>query len=1074
MKKHIPFTTLILLLLVSTSLSAITLSSAEVLSLYNKNFNATAYNYVSVHDPSVVEGYKTGTTISGEYSAEATKVYYIFGSHLAWAYSYDKKNWTSFTNNINSSYATLFANPIKWSAKGSSTYNVSGNMWAPDVIWNKKLQKWCMYMSINGDNWYSSIVMLTATTLNGSWTYEGPVVYSGFTNQTQAEETDFYKVISTSEGFPSRYLLNRNGMHTYGLNAIDPCVFYDKDGNLWMSYGSWFGGLYILKLDGDTGLRDYTYSYTTTNGTSEGATSDAYQGLKIGGGNGVSGEGSYIQYINGTYNLFVSNGGLTSTGGYNMRIFKSPNVTGPYTDMTGQDARYSTSNTSVGQINGSVGLRLMSNYKWSWMKTGNVAQGHNSALVDDDGRSYVVYHTRFDNGSEGHQVRVHQLFQTKAGHLTAAPFQYAGDTLASTPYPVSEIVGRYGILYHGLGTDYANLVCVEEKEIVLNEDGTVSGAYTGTWSQATDGPYLAIKVNNVSFYGVLLNQKLEGLDYSSLCFSAVGSDMSLWGYKMAGEGMPFAADATVAYNAKNLNGTIPSKAYSGTKLSLPTQGHFGATYSWSWDTTKISEDGTIKDLTANTSSYLVLTIHCGDYNYTAAYPIQLLANNISDLIPLDEAAIMESYADTSSYNKATPSTMINFKTGLSLSFYIENITSDWDLIAHSSDNIYNLFLSVLRFNSVDFYESKATLSSSAIAAGYNSSTAWRIFLNTSCYVTVSFNTNGSISYYKDGVLMLTFAAATTPSYGTGVTPSNIVTSVINYYRNGKLIFDRDIKNIVVGYATDLNLSTYEPLDISEYAFYEDYDNVGVASSWTSPSGAILSLYDTGLKSNYIQATTNGGSGNRSAYNLFSGVNNLTKYKFSVDACLTSGNVTDRSVGEVALISTDNSNYTNYTTSAGYIFRLTTPTYNGSNGSIWYVNGVSTNALVIAPGTWVTISGEVDIAQKTVVTTILNRSTGGTIYSGTTTVNGNGILKGMWIVAGRGTGTIGVDNIKIMNNDFTGLFEVHPDIDRDADAEIYNLSGVKTAQGKLSEISLPTGVYIIRQGNIVNKALIVLK
>ncbi len=1068
----------ILMFLCVIPASAIELTKSEIETLYNNYFNATAYNYVSVHDPSVVIGYQTGSSITGEYSESATKVYYIFGSHMAWAYSNDLENWTSFTNNINSSYATLFANPATWSAKGSTSYDVSGNMWAPDVVWNKDMQKWCMYMSINGDYWYSSIVMLTATSLDGDWTYVGPVVYSGFTSQSEAEETDFYDVIDTSEGFPSRYNLNRNGNHTYGLNAIDPCTFYDADGNLWMTYGSWFGGVYMLRLDAATGLRDYTYTYTTTDGTAVGATSDAYQGIKIAGGNHVSGEASYIEYINNKYYLFMTNGGLIASGGYNMRVFSSDVVTGPYVDMTEQDARYSSSNTGVGAINGDVGLRLMSYYKWGWMDDGFTAQGHNSAVVDDDGKSFLVYHTRFDNGTEGHQVRVHQLLQTKNGYLTAAPFQYAGETLATEPYASSDVTGYYNIIYHSTGTDYANLECVEEQEILLNSDGTVTGAYTGTWSQASDGPFITITINNITFQGVFLTQKMEGLDYTTLCFSAVGNDISVWGYKMAGTGMPFPENATVAFNAYNLNGTVPSNAYSGSELSLPVEGYYGATYTWSWDESLISTEGIVNELTSDTSTELTLTITCGDYSYISTYTILLIALNITDMLPIEQDAIMETYADITAFNGATPNTNINNKTGLSLSFYLENITSDWDLIAHSSDNLYSLFLSVLHYNSTDFYESKATLSTDAVDAGYTSSNAWQIFLNTSCYVTISYNTNGSISYYKDGVLMLTFEASTTPSYGTGVTPADIVPAVISYYRNGQLIFDNDMNNIIVGYAADLDVSTYVPLDISDYVFYEDYDYYGLVSSWISPYGSVSSLYDSSLESNYAQVSTNGGSGNRSASNTFSNVSELTSYHFSFDVCLTPGNVVDRSVSEVALISTDNTNSNNGTTSSGYIFRLVTPTYNGSNSSTWYVNGSTTSTLSIASGTWVTISGDVDVTNKTADVAIINRTTESLIYSGTTAVNGNGLLKGLWVLAGRGTGTMAMDNIKVKNNSNGNSTEIiessyveKSKIDYNTDIEVYNLNGVRVANGKLSTINLPTGFYIIRQGNQVQKILI---
>ena len=42
------------------------------------------------------------------------------------------------------------------------------------------MKKWCMYMSINGANYRSAIVLLTADDIEGDWTYVGPVTYSGF------------------------------------------------------------------------------------------------------------------------------------------------------------------------------------------------------------------------------------------------------------------------------------------------------------------------------------------------------------------------------------------------------------------------------------------------------------------------------------------------------------------------------------------------------------------------------------------------------------------------------------------------------------------------------------------------------------------------------------------------------------------------------------------------------------------------------------------------------------------------------------------------------------------------------
>ncbi|MCF0203103.1 MAG: glycoside hydrolase family 43 protein, partial [Bacteroidaceae bacterium] len=509
--------------------------------------SADNYRRVSVHDPSIVIAYKNNGKITGEKSDGATKIYYIFGSHKAFARSTDLKNWTTFTNNIPTEQNSLFQSEIQWSKLGSSDYDVNGNLWAPDVIWNKDMQKWCMYMSVNGDKWYSSIALLTADSPEGNWTHVGTVVYSIPWNAKEANiaaHTDFYDIIGQESGttIPSRYKLNRNGNQTYGLNAIDPCVFYDEDGRLWMTYGSWFGGLYMLELDKTTGLRDTSHKYEVKGGTAESAEEDPYMGIKLYGGNHVSGEASYIEYIGGKYWLFVTYGGLTAAGGYNMRAFSSDNVTGPYTDMTGRNARYTTSsqinsNLCPGTINGYVGTRFMSYYKWDWLSYAQVAQGHNSVVVDDNGKIFNVYHTRFNSGNEGHEVRVHQMFLAENGGLCAAPFEYSGETLGAKTYTAADVAGWYSVLNHGWGTDYANLKYVSPSKIQLTEDGSISGAYTGTWK--LDGSNITLTIGGLEYKGVLIEQKAEDRSETVVCFTTVCQNRSLWGFKKHSEDKDF-------------------------------------------------------------------------------------------------------------------------------------------------------------------------------------------------------------------------------------------------------------------------------------------------------------------------------------------------------------------------------------------------------------------------------------------------------------------------------------------------------------------------------------------------------
>ncbi|MBQ2321119.1 MAG: glycoside hydrolase family 43 protein, partial [Bacteroidales bacterium] len=836
---------------------------------------------VSVHDPSVVIGYEAADGSVLPTDAEGRKkVYCIFGSHMAWAKSYDLVNWESFSNNINSSYATIFATDAEWSALGSSGYDVSGNLWAPDVIWNEQLQKWCMYMSVNGSGFYSSIVLLTAESLTGDWTRVGPVVYSMGMKAANLDKTDIWDILDKDSDTSDRYFWCRNSTsnRTYGTNAIDPCVFYDQEGNLWMTYGSWFGGLYLLRLDAQTGLRDKTYTYETQYEQADAAAawnkmninwavSDAYQGIKIAGGNHCSGEASYIEYHDGRYWLFVTYGGLTAAGGYNMRVFSSESVTGPYTDISGDDARYSLTGVNgsknAGQINRSVGTRLMSYYRWGFMNIGFCAQGHNSAVVDADGRMYLVYHTRFDDGTEGHQVRVHELFTFADGRIAAAPFEYRGEEQTSAAIAASAIPGAYGIIRHGNGTDYANLVCAAEQEVTLNADGTISGAYTGTWSASQSDPTISLTLKDGSttetYTGRLLEQYVEETNVKTLCFTAVDNiDKSLWGYRKAAQGHTFADDVTIAIAQKSLR--LPAFAIAGQKLKLASSVSGASITYVSDDHSLMSDDGQVPVQVADGVVNLTARISCGTKSYSVSAPVKIISS-LDKVLPLNPDAILAHYPDGSDF-ATRPEVIVSEQTGLSLSFIVNGVASDWDVIASSSDDVYRLLLAVLHSGGTDYFEHIAKPSAAAQEAmAAEGKAAWQLFLGGTYYVTVSYNPDGTIDYYRDGKLMLTFDDTLTPSSvqlgTTAKKPSDIVKEVIAYYNENKLSFHKSVSDVIVGYSPD-----YEPAALvstlpipqesvlQKYAsnlFYADADvPVGV----TEQTGLSLSFLISGVDTDW--------------------------------------------------------------------------------------------------------------------------------------------------------------------------------------------------------------------------------
>ena len=78
-----------------------------------------------------------------------------------------------FTMSVNTNFRKIFKTNGEWSSNGSSNYDIKGNLWAPCVIYNKAMGKWCLYMSVNDDNYYSSIALAVSDKINGTYEYAG-------------------------------------------------------------------------------------------------------------------------------------------------------------------------------------------------------------------------------------------------------------------------------------------------------------------------------------------------------------------------------------------------------------------------------------------------------------------------------------------------------------------------------------------------------------------------------------------------------------------------------------------------------------------------------------------------------------------------------------------------------------------------------------------------------------------------------------------------------------------------------------------------------------------------------------
>ncbi len=537
-----------------------------------------SYRELGIHDPSI-------------YFNPDDDTYYIMGSHIGFGKTKDLQNITNigssgvYTKSYSQEFKSSPEHTVQVSRNGETftetlpsfdagaycaTYAgikvgdrqpttesnwISGDQWAPDVIYNPNMGKWCMYLSLNGDYWASTIVLLTSDSPSGPFAYQAPIVSGGFNGQTYSgksvsyKDTDLEIVLGPLDQLPSRYKTSSWG--NLWPNCIDPCVFFDDNNELWLVYGSWSGGIFILKLDNNTGLRDYTYTYESKtytgkapNGASfTGFTSDPYFGKLLAGGCYVSGEGPYIQKIGNYYYLFVTYGGLAPDGGYEMRIFRSSNPDGPYVDGTSDKATYTQYQLNYGaNAKTDKGMKIIGAMNgWGSMTVGECAEGHNSAIVDQDGDAFLVYHTKFNNGTQGFQVRIRQLFVNEKGWLVASPFRFTGkqtrqaDIENSRLFSPSEIAGTYKHLLHPYILIHSKLAEATPVSVTLTEDGKISGDYSGSWNYSDEGKsYVTLRLNNGTYYGVALNQNVDGYnDMPAICMTATSSTgVPVWLYKL--------------------------------------------------------------------------------------------------------------------------------------------------------------------------------------------------------------------------------------------------------------------------------------------------------------------------------------------------------------------------------------------------------------------------------------------------------------------------------------------------------------------------------------------------------------
>ncbi|WBS00956.1 glycoside hydrolase family 43 protein [Pseudoduganella sp. SL102] len=453
---------------------------------------AITFANASVHDPSVVR-------VDG--------TFYIFGSHLAAAKSTDLMNWTKIADGANAANP-LFADVTKQLAE-TFAWAQSDTLWAPDVIRLDDGKYYFYYNACKGDSPRSALGVAVADKIEGPYVDKGIFLKSGMWGEAGADGTLYDPV-----------------KHP---NVVDPQVFRDKDNKLWMIYGSYSGGIFILAMDPATGKPLPGQGY----------------GKHLLGGNHARIEGAYVQYSvdTGYYYLFTSFGGLDANGAYNVRVARSRHADGPYVDAKGTDMATVKADPAKPLFDDASiaphGQKLMGNHQFALAAgetgaaPGYVSPGHNSTYYDPATKQYfIIFHTRFPGTSPVHEVRTHEMFVNEDGWPVIAPFRYVPLARAagapSATVAAADVAGSYKLVNHGKDISAA---IKPSQSVTLSADGKLGGALAGTWTHKGNNRIaLAVDGTAAVYNGVLSRQYNANANAFTVTFTAQNADgVSLWG-----------------------------------------------------------------------------------------------------------------------------------------------------------------------------------------------------------------------------------------------------------------------------------------------------------------------------------------------------------------------------------------------------------------------------------------------------------------------------------------------------------------------------------------------------------------
>lgn len=275
---------------------------------------------------------------------------------------------------------------VKW-VRSHADGKGATNMWAPYIIPYK--DKYRLYYSVSAFGRKTSYIgMAEADSPEGPWTPKGCVV-----------KTD----------------------DTTPMNAIDPSVMVSaEDGKWWMHYGSFFGGLYCVELNPETGLPQVKDDKGHLTARRANYRVDNQEAPEI----------IYNPELK-QYYLFTSYDPLMTT--YNVRVSRSDKAEGPFTDFFNTAVADTTNNFPI----------LTAPYRFA-NHPGWAGTAHCSVFTTEDGRYFMAHQGRLSPSNQMMDLHVRQVFFTEDGWPVVSPERYAGTEPRT--FSQADLVGEWEIV----------------------------------------------------------------------------------------------------------------------------------------------------------------------------------------------------------------------------------------------------------------------------------------------------------------------------------------------------------------------------------------------------------------------------------------------------------------------------------------------------------------------------------------------------------------------------------------------------------------------------------------------------